>query len=53
MKEQNYERGVKGGQSGEDGADGEGQARSGNWSEVQEEPAEEHAAGAGAAGSTR
>lgn len=52
MKEHNYERGVKGGQSGEDGVDGEGQARSGNWrSEVQEEPAEGHAAGA--AGSTR
>lgn len=53
MKEHNHESGVKGGQSGEDGADREGQATSGyRRSEVQEEPAEGHAAGAGA-GSTR
>lgn len=51
MKEHNHERGVKGRQSGEDGADREGQGTSGYRSEVQEEPAEGHAAGA--AGSTR
>lgn len=54
MKEHNHEMGVKGGQSPEDRADREGQATSGYWrSEVQEEPAEGHAAGAETAGSTR